>query len=1050
MKNFLIVALMLSPFFAAAQQVPKSLTASNGVFIGFYEYKPTDYNSNPNTQYPVIIFLHGIGERGDGVTNLPLVLSNGVPQKINLGHNMRFFWNGRWETFLVLSPQLSTNYGDWPTFYVDEMISHAKRNLRIDQSRIYLTGLSLGGGGVWRFASASVSNSNQLAAIAPICGTCAVSSASNIAQSNLPIWAFHAANDPIVGAGCTTSALQNINNNGIQTKPLLTMYPNGGHAIWYMSYDTEYNYHDINLYEWFLGQKRGLGTNILPAARAGVDITINSVLGSANLSASASSDADGSIVRYTWRKIGGPNLGSILSSITTNGLTAITGLLSPGTYTYELKVVDDRGGTSFDTVNVIASLLGGGNQAPVANAGSDQSTTNTSVGLNGSGSYDNDGGVTGWSWAKTGGPAGGAISNTGISNPTVSGLTSGTYQFTLTVRDVHGATSSDAVQIAVNNGGGSNIAPVANAGSSFSITLPTNSASLNGNGSYDSDGSITSFNWSKVGGPTQFTIANSSSASTAISNLAQGTYLFRLSITDNAGGTAADTITVTVNPGVAPAPNSIAPVVKAGNDLTITLPTNNVSVSGWNSYDPDGSIASWNWSKVSGPTEGTIASPSTGATAISGLTQGTYLFRLLVTDNSGTSGADTVKVTVNAGTPPPPPSSTAPVARAGNDISVTLPTNSASINGYGSYDNDGSIIAFNWSKVSGPGASNISNPAAGSTTVTGMTAGVYTFRLQVTDNAGNNSADTMQITVNGTGGTPPAGTYAPIAKAGPNFSITLPTNNISLNGYSSYDPDGQIVGFNWSKISGPTQFSINSASAASTTITNLAQGTYWFKLTVTDNSGATGGDTVVVTVNPGAATGPGSQAPISKAGNDITLSAGSIATLKGYGSYDPDGQIVSYAWSKVSGPAGGNITDPGAGSTTVSSLVQGAYQYKLVVRDNNGITAEDIVAINVYSSTGAAAPTSASLEATVIEENLIIAPNPATTSTTIRVVSEALGQSKMRIYDMSGRLVFSREFTKEAAVFTLPVDVSKYTNGIYQVEIIVDNWKRMVTKFVKQ
>jgi predicted peptidase len=153
MKNFTYLfrkVLSIIPIFlifcstALGQQVPRGLTASNNVFIGFYEYKPTDYSANPNEKYPMIIFLHGIGERGNGTSELPMVLGQGIPKYINAGHPMRFFWNGKWETFLVLSPQLSRNYGDWQNFYVDEMLNYAKNNLRVDTNRIYLTGLSLG------------------------------------------------------------------------------------------------------------------------------------------------------------------------------------------------------------------------------------------------------------------------------------------------------------------------------------------------------------------------------------------------------------------------------------------------------------------------------------------------------------------------------------------------------------------------------------------------------------------------------------------------------------------------------------------------------------------------------------------------------------------------------------------------------------------------------------------------------------------------------------------------------------------------------------------
>ena len=66
-----------------AQQVARGLTASNGVYIGFLEYKPVDYDLNPTTKYPLIIFLHGIGERGDGLGQLGMVAANAIPKYPN-------------------------------------------------------------------------------------------------------------------------------------------------------------------------------------------------------------------------------------------------------------------------------------------------------------------------------------------------------------------------------------------------------------------------------------------------------------------------------------------------------------------------------------------------------------------------------------------------------------------------------------------------------------------------------------------------------------------------------------------------------------------------------------------------------------------------------------------------------------------------------------------------------------------------------------------------------------------------------------------------------
>src|SRR5687767_5167178 len=131
MKTIIVSIIMLASQALFAQQVPKSITSSGGIFMGFYQYTPTEYIVDTTTKYPLIIFLHGIGERGNGTTDLPKVLANGIPKLIQQGHPMRFFWNGKWQTFLVLSPQLSTAYGYWQNQYISSMIDYARKNLRI-------------------------------------------------------------------------------------------------------------------------------------------------------------------------------------------------------------------------------------------------------------------------------------------------------------------------------------------------------------------------------------------------------------------------------------------------------------------------------------------------------------------------------------------------------------------------------------------------------------------------------------------------------------------------------------------------------------------------------------------------------------------------------------------------------------------------------------------------------------------------------------------------------------------------------------------------------
>lgn len=448
MKNLLVgFGLLLLSINVSAQQVAKGFTAANSQWVGFLEYKPTDYNVNLTTKYPLIIFLHGIGERGNGTSQIWSVASNGIPKYIQAGNPMRFYWNGKWETFLVLSPQLSTSYIDWVNFYTEELVAYAKTNLRIDTNRIFVTGLSLGGGGAWRYSTGSLANAQAIAAVAPVCGTCSGITYSHIATANLPLWAFHATNDGTVGVGCTTSQVAGVEMYNPAIWPIMTLYTSGGHGIWDRAYDTVYNWQNPNIYEWFLGQDKSLAPNILPVAYAGPNVTISTSSGTVNLSGAGSTDADGVIRRFIWRKLSGPAAGTITTPVSTNGLTSVTGLTTPGTYVYEVKVVDDR--ANWTTANVTVTVVNGAvsNIPPIATAGLDQTTLTSTANLNGSSSYDPDGNIVSYQWTKISGPLTYSISNPNVAAPALSFLMLGDYEFELRTTDNAGATSTDRVII---------------------------------------------------------------------------------------------------------------------------------------------------------------------------------------------------------------------------------------------------------------------------------------------------------------------------------------------------------------------------------------------------------------------------------------------------------------------------------------------------------------------------------------------------------------------------------------------------------------------------
>ncbi len=645
MRKLLFLAMALIPFFASAQLTAKSLTAGNGQRIGYYQFLPSNYGKT-TALHPMIISLHGVSEKGNGTTELSRVLAVGLPKYANRGRSYIFNFAGKTEGFVLLAPQLSGEYGDWQPFYIDEMINYAVKNLKVDPNRIILSGLSLGGGGVWKYGSSSSAAAAKLAAVVPVCGTCQMSNANNYASNNIGVFAFHATNDTRVSYNCSANAVNAINAANPKNKAILQTYSTGGHVIWDMAYDTGYAFQNPNVFEWMMGQNKALAPNKLPVSNAGNDITISTSTATVTLSGSGS-DADGSIVRYIWKKVSGPAAG-IIKSVGSN-TTAITSLTTAGTYVYELKVVDNRGSWSTDqvTVNVTTGTVTA-NKAPVANAGADKSITlpTSSTTLSGS-ATDADGSIASYAWTKISGPAGGSFSSTTSASTTVSSLTTaGTYVFRLTVKDNAGATDYDDVSVIVNAATTSNAAPVANAGSGKNITLPTSTTTLTGSGT-DSDGTIASYTWTKIGGPAGGSIGSPSSATTGISNLTTaGTYVFRLTVKDNDGATDYDDVNVVVN--AATTTTNAAPIARAGNDANIT--TSTYTLDGSASSDDKGIVKS-TWTQLAGPSTVSYTDRNSIKTAMNGMTiAGQYRFRLRVWDAEGVLDIDDITINVGSST----------------------------------------------------------------------------------------------------------------------------------------------------------------------------------------------------------------------------------------------------------------------------------------------------------------------------------------------------------------------------------------------------------------
>ena len=193
-------------------------------------YLPKDYDNK--AKHPLMLFLHGAGERGDDFKKVKI---HGPPKLIGQGKDF---------PFIVVSPQCKTG-GWWEASQLSALVDHIEDNYKVDSSRIYVTGLSMGGYGTWSLA---MYDPNRFAAIAPICGGGNPIAARYTTPMTAPAWVFHGAKDTAVPLSESEKMVKVLKAHKVDVK--LTVYPEAGHDSW-----TE-TYNNPKLYEWLLEEKR--------------------------------------------------------------------------------------------------------------------------------------------------------------------------------------------------------------------------------------------------------------------------------------------------------------------------------------------------------------------------------------------------------------------------------------------------------------------------------------------------------------------------------------------------------------------------------------------------------------------------------------------------------------------------------------------------------------------------------------------------------------------------------------------------------------------------
>jgi predicted peptidase len=191
-------------------------------------YLPKGYAEKDS--WPLLLFLHGAGERGN---DLELVKVHGPPKLISQGKDF---------PFIVVSPQCPEDRW-WQAMELSALLDEIIEKHKVDQDRIYVTGLSMGGFGTWSLAAYTP---HRFAALLPICGGGETHWTKTF--THVPIWAFHGDKDTAVPLERSEKMIEALKKNG--GNPKLTVYPGVAHDSWTQTYENP------AVYEWLLEHKR--------------------------------------------------------------------------------------------------------------------------------------------------------------------------------------------------------------------------------------------------------------------------------------------------------------------------------------------------------------------------------------------------------------------------------------------------------------------------------------------------------------------------------------------------------------------------------------------------------------------------------------------------------------------------------------------------------------------------------------------------------------------------------------------------------------------------
>lgn len=229
--------------------VVKAVTNSVGNNVsGYIAGLPARYDSTTKN-YPLLVFVHGMGQLSGSNAKLSSILELGVSKLLQQQQfPASFTVKGQTSSFIVAAPQ----FRQWATAQdLNNFIDHLVEAYRVDAGRIYVVGLNMGGALAWEFAGAYPS---KVAAIVPIAGPSwnDEKRATAISSNGVGVWAFHNADDKVVPSAISKQLVDKVNSLNPATAAKLTLFTGIEHDAWTKATDPNYKENGLNIYEWML------------------------------------------------------------------------------------------------------------------------------------------------------------------------------------------------------------------------------------------------------------------------------------------------------------------------------------------------------------------------------------------------------------------------------------------------------------------------------------------------------------------------------------------------------------------------------------------------------------------------------------------------------------------------------------------------------------------------------------------------------------------------------------------------------------------------------